>query len=46
MVLFGVEASPCLLLLGGLLSGLRVTSGPPGSVVPTHPMAPVSCSRI
>ena len=38
------QSSPCMLLLGGLSCSPRVTSVPLGSVVPTHPMAPVSCT--
>lgn len=33
-----------MLLFGGLFSSLRVTSVLLGSTVPTHPMAPVSCT--
>lgn len=38
------QASPHTLLVGGLSCSLGVTSVPLGSAVPTHPMAPVSCT--
>lgn len=38
------QGSPCMLLVGGLSCSLRVTFVPLGSMVPTHPMAPVSCT--
>lgn len=38
------QGSPHMLLLGGPLSSLRVTSVPRGSLVLTYPMTPVNCT--
>lgn len=38
------QCLPHLLLFDGLSSRLWMTSVPLGSMVPTHPMAPVSCT--